>query len=218
MSVKEAYSGALSIDVAEGKLDFAVVPYYNTELDLSATPMGVDQECLVCSAKNKLLSECGSVAILAELPPFRIVVPSRANARRSRIEHYFVANGIEPEEVMELDSMLGTLDIVANSEWVSILPAVLSPPDKDGRKRLFTPLASPSLSVEYMHITHKARPLSKASQAFVDLLQMELNNVLEADPFSVRGAFTYAIAGECMVFPVTTDSEGAMLSGPGKSV
>ena len=184
VSVKEAYSGELSTDVAEGKLDFAVVPYYNSELDLSASRMGMDQECLVCSAQNKLVA--GPEAILSELPPFRIVVPSRANARRARIERYFQANGIVPEEIMELDSMLGTLDIVANSEWVSILPAVLSPPDKDGRKRLFTPLASPSLTVEYMHITHKARPLSTASQAFVDMLQMELNDVLEADPLSAR--------------------------------
>ena len=50
----------------------------------------------------------------------------------------------------------------------------------------FTPLANPPLAVEYMRITHKARPLSKASQAFADVLQEELNNVLEADPLSKR--------------------------------
>ena len=184
VSVKEAYSGQLSTDVAEGKLDFAVVPYYHSELDLHATTMGVDQECLVCSSRNSL--SLGSEAILSELPPIRIIFPSRVNARRSRIERYLTVNAVEPEETMELDSMLGTLDIIANSDWVSILPAILGPPDKDGRKRLFTPLKAPALTVEYMLITQNAHPLGSASRAFADLLQEELNNVLEADPLSAR--------------------------------
>ena len=146
--------------------------------------MGMDQECLACSAKTDL--SIGSEAILSELPPLRMILPSKANARRPLIERYLSVNGIELEETMELDTMFGTLDLVANSEWVSILPAVLSPPDKDGHKRLFTPLANPPLAVEYMRITHKARPLSKAAQAFADVLQEELNNVLETDPLSSR--------------------------------
>lgn len=184
VSVSEAYSGQLSLDVAEGKLDFAVVPFYNSDLDLSATSMGEDQECLACSANTKL--SMGSEAILSELPPLKMILPSKANARRPLIEHYLSVNGIELEETMELDTMFGTLDLVANSEWVSILPAVLSPPDKDGHKRLFTPLANPPLSVEYMRITHKARPLSKAATAFAEVLQEELNNILDADPLSIR--------------------------------
>lgn len=184
VSITEAYSGQLSDDVAEGKLDFAVVPYYHSALDLNASTMGVDQECLVCSAQNSLALT--SAAKLSELPPLRIIFPSKANARRSRLERYLTVNEIKPAETMELDTMLGTLDIVTNSDWVSILPAVLSPPDKDGKKLLFTPLAEPPLTVEYMLITHKAHHLSKASEAFVDILQHALNNVLDADPLSAR--------------------------------
>jgi len=184
VSVKEAYSGQLSHDVAEGKLDFAVVPFYDSDLDLHAARMGTDQECLACSARNQL--GLGHEATLSELPPLRMILPTKGNARRPRIEHYLAVNGIELKETMELDTMLGTLDLVAHSDWVSILPAVLSPTDKDGKKRLFTPLANPPFEVEYMRITSKARPLGKASQAFSDLLQEELNNVLEADPLVTR--------------------------------
>jgi len=184
VSVIEAYSAQLSLDVAQGKLDFAVVPFYNSELDLSAISMGNVQECLACSAHTKL--SIGAEAILSDLPPLKMILPSKANARRPLIEQYLSVNGIELEETMELDTMFGTLDLVANSEWVSILPAVLSPPDKDGRKRLFTPLSNPPLAVEYMCITHKARPLSKAAKAFADVLQEELDKVLETDPLSAR--------------------------------
>ena len=184
VSVIEAYSGQLAEDVVEGKLDFAVVPLFNSDLDLTTTRMGIDQECLVCSAQTNL--NLKSEAILSDLPPLRLIMPSKANVRRPLIEHYVSVNNIKLEETMELDTMLGTLDVVAKSDWVSVLPAVLSPPDKDGRDRLFTPLAQPSLEVEYVRITHKARPLSSAGQAFADVLQQELNNVLESDPLGAR--------------------------------
>jgi LysR family nitrogen assimilation transcriptional regulator len=184
VSIKEAYSGQLSKDVADGLLDFAVVPAYNNELNLKATPMGRDRECLVYRTGSGLVT--GPVAALSKLPPLRMVLPSQANTRRARIEQYLAVNGIEVAEKMELDAMLGTLDLVAQSDWVSILPGILSRQDLDGAKRIFTPLDAPPLSVDYMRITHKARPLSRAAQAFADTLQEELNNALEIDPVSAR--------------------------------
>ncbi len=184
LSIQEAYSARLSSEVAEGLLDFAVVPAYDTELNLTATPMGEDQECLVCASNGPVLPSFG--ARLADMPPLRLVLPSRSNARRPRIENYLELNGIKVAETMELDAMLGTLDLVASSDWMSILPGILSRPDLDGAKRLFTPLADPPLSVSYIRIVHKARPLNRAAQAFADILQEELNNVLEIDPISAR--------------------------------
>ena len=96
VSVSEAYSGQLSHDVAEGKLDFAVVPFYNSELDLNATTMGTDQECLACSAKTSM--SIGSEATLSELPALRMILHSEANARRPLIERYLSVNNIELEE------------------------------------------------------------------------------------------------------------------------
>ena len=97
VSVNEAYSGQLSQDVAEGKLDFAIVPLYNSDLDLNATRMGVDQECLACSAQTSL--NLGSEAILSELPPLRLILPSKVNARRPLIDHYVSVNGIQLEDL-----------------------------------------------------------------------------------------------------------------------
>lgn len=184
VSVQEAYSAKLSGDVAEGNLDFAVVPAYDTELNLTANPMGQDRECLVCMAGSQLTT--GPLARLADLPPLRLVLPTLANTRRPRIEAYLAVNRIEVAETMELDSMLGTLDLVANSHWVSILPGVMSEPDLNGARRIFTPLADPPLTVDYMRIAHKARPLNRAAQAFADILQEELNNALEIVPLSAR--------------------------------
>lgn len=179
VSVEEAYSSTLSNRVSEGALDFAVVPAVDTDLGLETALMAEDHECLVCAAGSALATE--PKARLADLPPLRLVLPSVVNARRPRIERYMSLNGIAVAEVLELDAMLGTLDIVANSNWASILPSVLGRADKDGIKRRFMPLVDPPLGVEYMRISNRARPLGRAAQAFADVLQEELNTALETD-------------------------------------
>lgn len=179
VSVHEAYSGTLSQEVVEGRLDFAVVPAVDSALGLDATMMGSDRECLVCSAQNQL--DLGDTVNLAKLPPQRFIMPRKVNARRPRMDHYLAVNNVKVREIMELDAMLGTIDMVANSDWVAILPGILCLPDLDGRVRRVTPLSHPPLITDYMRITPKTRPLNPAAQEVSDILQEELNNALEVD-------------------------------------
>ena len=176
VSIHEAYSANLSSQVVDGLLDFAVVPAVSSNLGLDTYRMARDRECLVCSAQSDILAEAKNG--LKSLPPLRIVLPTRVNARRPRIDQYLSVNGVKVAETMELDAMLGTLDMVANSEWVSILPGILGRADRQGLTRKFIPLTDPPLDVEYMRISHKARPLNRAAQAFLDVLQEELEVAL----------------------------------------
>lgn len=179
VSIEEAYSATLSNRVSDGALDFAVVPAVDTDLGLETRLMAVDRECLVCAGTNKIATN--RTAKLKELPPLCLVLPTSVNARRRRIEHYLAVHGIEVAELMELDAMLGTLDIVANSDWMSILPSVLGRSDRDGQTRRFMPLTDPELGVEYMRISNRSRPLRRAAKCFSDVLQEELNSALEVD-------------------------------------
>ncbi|WP_353475880.1 LysR family transcriptional regulator (plasmid) [Salipiger sp. H15] len=184
VSVSEAYSGALGTEVAEGRLDFAVVPAFDTAGSLSGVPIGRDHECLVqCAAPARPYRQDMT---LRELGPLKIVLPGRANARRLRIETYLSVNGVEIAEMMELDSMHGTLDIIGRSDWVGILPGILCLPDLDGSRRRVTPLTAPEFDVTYIRITRRARPLTPAAEAFAAVLQAELDAALEVLPESLR--------------------------------
>jgi DNA-binding transcriptional LysR family regulator len=123
-------------------------------------------------------------AILSKISPLRLLLPGSGNARRRRIENYLTANQIEVSDLMELDTMHGTLDMVAKTDWVTILPGIMCLPDLEGGPRKVAPLADPPLMVDYMRIETRKRPLTAAAQAFADLLQEELNSALEIDPFS----------------------------------
>ncbi len=184
VSISEAYSGALADEVAGGRLEFAVVPAtFDLSEVLVSKAMGEDRECLVYARNRKLPVRDDGIR-LREVTPLRLVLPGPTNARRHRIETYLAVNDIELADKLELDTMHGTLDLVANSDWVSILPGVLCLPDLDGKRRKIVPLADPPLNVNYMLVHARKQPLSVAAQAFANILQEELNSVLEIPPVS----------------------------------
>lgn len=184
LSISEAYSGALAQEVAEGRLDFAAVPAsFELNEALVAKTMGEDRECLV-SARGRDFPVQKDGVKLSRLPPLKLVMPGFSNARRHRIETYLSVNNIEISDRLELDTMHGTLDLVANSDWVSVLPGILCLPDLDGKRRKVVPIADPPLTVTYMMIRTRKRPLSAAAQAFANILQEELNSALEIPPVS----------------------------------
>lgn len=178
ISVREAYSGELSRQVLAGELDFAVVPAFDADDRLHARLMGNDREFLVVS-KDSGIGADGTVR-LADLSPIDLVLPSPENVRRRKIDQYLAKHGIEVGHLMELDSMFATLDLVATSEWATILPGILCLPDLNGNTRKVIPIVEPELSVEYLRIEPMSVPLSEAGQAFYNVLNDELKSALTA--------------------------------------
>lgn len=163
-------------------MDFAVVPTsFDLGETLTSTLMGTDSECLVCAPERALPMRDGAL-VLKDMGPLKLVLPGIANARRHRIENYLELNGIDVADLLELDTMHGTLDLVSRSDWVSVLPAILCLPDLDGTRRQVVPLTGPRLNVDYMRVQTRKRPLNMAAQGFADILQEELNSALETTP------------------------------------
>lgn len=185
LSISEGYAETLAGDVVEGRLDFAVVPAsFAINEALASKPMGEDRECLVCAADRDIPVN-GEGVLLSQMSPLRLVLPGAGNARRKLIESYLALNNVEVSHLLELDTMHGTLNLVAKSDWVTILPGILCLPDQDGQRRKVAPLADPPLTVDYMRIETRQRPLSAVAQIFADILQEELNSALEINPASV---------------------------------
>ena len=177
ITVREAYSNELSRQILAGELDFAVVPAFDADERLRASLMGSDEEYLVVSSESDIVTE-GPVR-LADLPPLDLVLPSPENARRRKIDQYLSTNGIETGRLLELDSMFTTLDLVARSEWATILPGILCLPDLKGTRRRIIPITGPGLTVDYLRIEPVSVPLSDAGQAFYGFLMDELLAALD---------------------------------------
>ena len=169
--IVEAYSAFLTQQVRAGDLDFAIVPALAGSPGISVRPFLRTIEMLV-SRPDSTLRHLGPVR-LADLGRLRLVVPGPINTRRRSIEVYLASNGVACDRMLELDAMLGTLDLVTRSEWVTILPGIMMASDIDAHSVTINPLVGPVFSLNLVRIEPARRSMSEAASLFLDVLAEE---------------------------------------------
>ncbi len=175
VQIAEAYSGILTERVRACELEFAVVPAGRTGPGVSSRFFCRTPEVLVASAARGLVHN--APVKLAELGPVRLVLPGVQNARRQSLEAYLSANAIEVTQILELDAMLGALDLVAQTDWLTIVPGVMMAGEEAGARWTVGRLADPSLAVDLMLIEPAKQAMSVAALAFLEVLEAETARV-----------------------------------------
>jgi DNA-binding transcriptional LysR family regulator len=169
--IVEAYSAALTQQVKAGELDFAVVPAFSGLVGLKSRLLARTPEVLV--SNGQFAVDPLAPVRLSDLGGLKVVVPSGQNTRRHNLETYFASNDVRIVRMFELDAMLGTLDLVASTEWVAVLPGVMMANDVKGGVFTINPLAAPPLATDLVLIEPARRPLSPAAQMFLTVLERE---------------------------------------------
>jgi LysR family transcriptional regulator, nitrogen assimilation regulatory protein len=169
--IVEGYSAPLTQQVRAGELDFAVVPASSGLPGLKSRVLLRTPEVLVAGRQAAWPHD--RPIVLADLGPLKLVLPSKANTRRQSIETYCSANGIEIARLIEMDAMLGTLDFVSRTDWLTILPGIMMAVDDPSGRLKTSPIVSPTMTLDLVLIEPSRQPLSKAAQLFLDLLQAE---------------------------------------------
>lgn len=123
LTIVDGFSALLVDKVASGELAFAVVPYGPVNTGLTTRKLFTTPEVLVSSAKQGL-PHLG-VANLDKMTQLRLVVPTTQNVRRSMIMQYLSMRDLSVSSFLEMDSMLGCLDLVEKANWNSILPGIM---------------------------------------------------------------------------------------------
>ncbi|GAB5445380.1 LysR family transcriptional regulator [Gymnodinialimonas sp.] len=177
VEVIEGYSGALTDRVRSQTLDFALVPGFAGETGLKVTHLNRSREMLVSGA-GRGLAHLTPVR-LADQGPLKLIVPSRTNVRRAKIMEYAETHGVAIDRVLDMDAMLGTLELVAASDWVTILPWIICSADARGDVRRVSPLIDPPLHSEFVVIEPARRPLPPEGHLFLDELRAELDRLVE---------------------------------------
>jgi len=190
ISVIEAYSGVLTDMTLKGELDFAVVPAFEGAVGISHRLIARDREVLV-SAKRKGANRFMPVR-LADLGPLKVVLPGTQNTRRRSIETYCATNGVTVARRLELDAMMGTLQFVAASDWVAILPFIMMVSDLDEGRFSIRPLDDPPFYSEFVLIEPSRKAMAPAAALFADILAAETRRAQSAfrRRFATRGART----------------------------
>jgi LysR family transcriptional regulator, nitrogen assimilation regulatory protein len=167
----EGYSAMLTGQVRSGTLDCAIVPGYPGLSGLKSALFMRTPEVLV-SRRGSALEHLAPVT-LRTLSPLKLIVPGAQNARRHLLETYLATNGVEIERTLELDAMLGTLDFIAHSDWVAILPGIMMVSDVERPQLTINPIVEPVLPLDLVLIEPLRRALSSPAEAFVAILLEE---------------------------------------------
>src|SRR5690349_1064676 len=139
LHVVEGYSGMLTQMVLDDALDFAVVPAFEGARGLKSRLLVRDREVLI-SGPRRGLAELRPMR-LADVAPLKIVIPGPDNVRRRNLETYFQSHGVTVEAMLDMDAMIGTLEFVARSDWVTVLPSVICVNDIGGGALIVNPIA-----------------------------------------------------------------------------
>lgn len=170
--IVEGYSGALTDMVRAQTLDFALVPAGSAGVGLTVTHLVRDREMLVSGASAGLPH--GDAVVLSDLGPLDMILPTRSNIRRQKIEEYIETHGVRVGRLLEMDAMMATFELVALGEWVSILPGLICARDRDGDVRHVAPLADPPLHSEFVMIEPSRKPLSPQASALFAAMRDEI--------------------------------------------
>ena len=175
ISIVESYSGSLTDMVKAGELDFALVPVMTGTQGIKYSNLVRDREVLVSSPSFG--NNQGEEISLKNLAPLKIVLPSKANIRRIKLEDYFTAHSIEIANIMEMDSMIGTLELVGSTDWVTILPYLICVPDTHSNLRHINPICEPNIYSDFVIIEPIGRSLTPQATFFLKLLKEEISSI-----------------------------------------
>jgi LysR family tcuABC transcriptional regulator len=184
LHIVEGYSGLLTELVLADELDFAVVPAFEGQIGLKVTHLVRDREMLI-SGPGRGIAPLTPVR-LSDWHPLRVIVPGPENVRRRNLETYFHTHGVVVDAKLELDAMIGTFELIARSDWVTVLPSLISVNDIASGE--FTVNAiDPPLYAEFVMIQPARQMLSAPARLFLERLQSEVTHI--------QGVWDEALAG-----------------------
>jgi LysR family transcriptional regulator, nitrogen assimilation regulatory protein len=106
-----------------------------------------------------------------------VIVPGPGNVRRRNLETYFHTHGVEVDAMLEMDAMIGTLEFVARSDWVTVLPSLICVNDIANGEIIVNPLADPPMHAEFVLIQPARRTLSAQARLFLERFEAEVAHI-----------------------------------------
>ncbi|MFL6974757.1 MAG: LysR family transcriptional regulator [Xanthobacteraceae bacterium] len=177
LHIFEGYSGLLTEMVRSDEIDFAIVPAFEGQVGLKSRLIVRDREMLI-SGRKRSLKPLAPVR-LAEIAPLKIVMPGPHNIRRRNLETYFQTHGVEIAAMLEMDAMIGTLEFVARSDWVTVLPSLISVNDIAKGDLVVNPITDPPLYIECIVIQPARRTLTTQARLFLERFEAEAARIHE---------------------------------------
>ena len=177
--ISEAYSGTLTDWVVSGDVQTAIVTKPPVHLGLETTHFFRDRIVLVTRGNGKPPRGRRSTRhrSMRELGQLKLILPSPRHNLRQVIEGAVRLGTTGSGKILEIDGMLGTFELVRNSDWATVVAGVAVLDEVKQGRLVAEALCEPELWLDFYLVRTKDMVLSVACQEFLDLLKQKLEQL-----------------------------------------
>jgi LysR family transcriptional regulator, nitrogen assimilation regulatory protein len=170
----EGLSASITEWVATGRADIGLVFNPAPSPAIEIVPLLEEPMFLVSPRRGRTRAPIA----LKELPRFPLIVPSRPNANRTRIEAELAHFGLKPAIALEIDGVATVLDLVREGHGSTVLPK--SSLRAYGAEDAFSlrRIVKPRLLIQVSLITSAQRPTTPLTQKVLALIPEIASRVL----------------------------------------
>jgi len=183
----EAYSGTLTDWVVAGEIDAAIVTEPPAHLGLETAHFFRDRLVLVSgrsgttevTPQRSLGSHKHGPDHLtgADLAKLKLILPSAKHSLRRVVENAVRLGVTASGKILEVDGLLGTLELVRNSDWATVLPAAAVMDEVSTGRLTAEPISNPELWLDYFLIQTREVSASVACRDFFQCLKKTLEDI-----------------------------------------
>ena len=168
ISMMEGLSAAVVDWISTGRVDIGLVFNPPPSPAVEIRPLLEAPMFLVSAAKRK--GARGPVP-LRELPSYPLIVPSRPNANRMRIEAQLAQFGLKPVIALEIDGVESILHLVREGYGHAVLPlSSLRGYGADDAAFATRPIVRPKLSIQISLVVSAQRPTTPLTREVLALI------------------------------------------------
>jgi len=179
----EAYSGTLTEWVVSGEVQVAIVTKPPLHLGLETTHFFRDRLVLVTRATGMPRKQRRPRRRSAsELQKLKLILPSPRHSLRQLVDAAAVQLGATASgRILEIDGMLGTLELVRNSDWATVVASIAVADEVKQGRLVAEPIYGPELWLDFYLIRTKDELLPGACQDFLHWLREALVRVAKTN-------------------------------------
>jgi LysR family nitrogen assimilation transcriptional regulator len=177
--IAEAYSGSLADWVASGEVEVAIVNRPSVHLGLDVTHFFRDRLVVVKrpdGVSHKKGKRPRTIEV-NDLESLKLILPSPKHTLRQMIENVLRPGEGASGKILEIDGMLGTLELVRNSDWATIVPRVAVINEVRQGKLAAQPIANPELWIDFFLVQTNNSLLSLPCRDFLSKVRQTLEQV-----------------------------------------
>jgi len=169
IGVMEGLSASIVEWLTTGRIDIGLVYNPAPSPAIEIVPLHEEPMYLIGTGSEGRLPG-GRAVPLRQLPRYPLIVPSRPNANRMRIEAQLAYFGLKPTIVLEVDGVATVLDAVREGYGYTVLPLTTVRPYNAEDSFSIQPIVKPKLMIQLALIVSAQRPTTTLTQQVLQRL------------------------------------------------